>query len=246
MEDEQSSDDVPAWVPLYTCLVILLVAFFIMMVAYSTFDSERTRVAIGSLRGTFGVLGGGFSLIRGDETPFSPKKRKSEEKSSESLLEKLNAFVRFCKAKRGIRVHYNSSGLRIDTAERLLFDTGSTKLNKESEPLLKLLANILSQTGSRVVVEGHCDKEDLRLSRYRSGWELSLERALAVTRYLVRHGVDPHKISSYGYSLFNPLYTGQKQVRFNRRVTLLIDLKGADKMIESRDEDGQQESEGTG
>ena len=105
-----------------------------MMVAYSSFDANRTKLAIGSLRGTFGVSGGGHGVLPGEDRSMmieDPRNREEEAKKS-AIKQKLKAVIRSGEERRGIQVRYDSKGLRIDTAERVLFDVGSAKIKRES------------------------------------------------------------------------------------------------------------------
>ncbi|HUT03835.1 MAG TPA: OmpA family protein [bacterium] len=244
---EEESQELPGWVPLFTSLMILMCAFFILLVAYSSFDTKRSKKAIGSLQGTFGVSGslGLFPMSGGASSIRSPKDV-SKTPRTRSRAQKVRAFTRFCQARKGVRVQYSSKGIRIDTAERVLFDLGSAKLNKGSREFLTKVADLLEESQSRAIVEGHCDESDIKASQFASGWELSIERALSVTRFLIDFGIDPGKLSSYGYGQFNPLTSedGDKQ-KFNRRVTMLIDIGDVQGLLkDSEERDGEEETGG--
>ena len=230
---EEASKELPGWVPLFTSLMILLCAFFIMLVAYSSFDDKRTKVAIGSLRGTFGVSGtSGLFPTDESSSPIQPPRNASEPPKTDSMIEKHRAFKKFCEAHKGIRVQYDSNGMRIDAAERVLFDLGSAKIRTDSDEFLGMVADLVIEAQSHVLVEGHCDKADIEASDYSSGWELSIKRAVAVTRFFVSSGVEPGRLASYGYGEFNPLSKGEnKKDGFNRRVTILIDVGNVENLL---------------
>ena len=244
---EEESKELPGWVPLFTSLMILMCAFFIMLVAYSSFDTKRSRKAIGSLQGTFGISGsvGLFPTSSGSSSIRSPKDVSKTPRRS-SMVQKVRAFTRFCQARKGVRVQYSSEGIRIDTAERVLFDIGSAKLNRASREFLTKVADLLEESQSRAIVEGHCDESDIEASQFASGWELSIERAMAVTRFLIDFGVEPGNLSTYGYGQFNPLtgQDGDKQ-KFNRRATMLIDMGDVQSLLNgSEKRDGGEETGG--
>jgi len=245
---EEQSKELPGWVPLFTSLIIIMCAFFIMIVAYSTNDGKRTKAAIGSLRDTFGVSGGlglWLGLVPTDENspPIDDPKNTAEPKKSNSMVKKLHAFGKFCESHKGIRVRYDSKGMRIDTAESVLFDLGSAKLRAGSEEFLTLVADLIIEGQSHAVVEGHCDKADVEASEYGSGWELTIKRAIAVTRFFVNAGVKPDRLASYGYGEFNPLSHGENEKDdFNRSVTILIDVGKVGRPLgELEDKNGEKE-----
>ena len=241
---EEESKELPGWVPLFTSLMILLCAFFIMLVAYSSFDDKRTKVAIGSLRGTFGVSGtSGMLPTDESSSPIQAPRNTSESPKTDSMIEKLRAFTRFCEEHKGIRVRYDSNGMRIDAAERVLFDLGSAEIRTDSEEFLGTVADLVIEAQSHALVEGHCDKADIEASDYSSGWELSIKRAVAVTRFFESSGVEPGRLASFGYGEFNLLSKGEnKKDGFNRRVTILIDIGDLGSLLsEVGETDGEQE-----
>lgn len=242
--EEHSEDQLPGWVPLFTSLMILLCAFFIMMVSYCSFDSERTRVAIGSLRGTFGVSGSGQGALLGEDGSMlleDPRKEDQENKKS-AVRRKLQAVIKACEEKRGIRVRYDSKGLRIDAAERALFDLGSAEIKPESVPFLGEVADLIREAESKSVIEGHCDEADIKAMTYRSGWELSIKRALAITELFIEKDVQPRDLASYGYGEFNPLVVEEDgKPELNRRVTILLEIGGVEEMLNQNEEaDGEE------
>jgi len=242
---EEESKELAGWVPLFTSLMILMCAFFIMLVAYSSFDTKRSKKAIGSLQGTFGASGSlGLFPTSGGALSIRDSRVKSKTPRTKLRVEKVRAFTRFCEGRKGVRVQYSAKGIRIDTAERVLFDLGSAKLNKNSRDFLTQVADLLKESQSRAIIEGHCDKADIEASNFASGWALSIERALAVTRFMIKHGIDPRKLSSYGYGQYDPLtiHNGEKQ-KFNRRVTMLIDIGDVrDLLKDSGEQDGEKET----
>jgi len=247
---EEQSKELPGWVPLFTSLVIILCAFFIMVVAYSSNDGKREKAAIGSVRAAFGIksafgIPGGPGLFQSDgSSPLIEDPRNTAEPvKTNSMAKKLHAFARFCDSHKGIRVRYDSKGMRIDAAESVLFDLGSAKLKAGSEEFLTLVAGLVLEGQSRAVVEGHCDKADMEASEYGSGWELTIKRAIAVTRFFINSGVKPDRLASYGYGEFNALSQGgNREDDFNRSVTILIDVgKVGSPLGEFEEADGEKE-----
>ena len=247
MAEEQNK--VPRWIPLYVSLVIIMIVFFIMLVAYSTLDKKREKTAIGSVRETFGISGGmglWLGLFPTDEgsSPTDDPRKEAQPVKSNSMVKKLHAFGRFCESHKGIRVRYDSKGMRIDAAKSVVFDLGSAKLTAGSEEFLRLVADLVIEGQGHAFVEGHCDKADIEVSEYGSGWELTIKRAIAVTRFFINSGVEPDRLASYGYSEFNPLSQGEnKKDDFNRSVTILIDMgKTGSSLGEFEDKNGEKEA----
>ena len=107
------------------------------------------------------------------------------------------------------------------TKGRILFDTGSANLSKESLALLDHLIELVRRCReASIEVAGHTDSQgtpDLNL-------DLSQRRAEAVTSYISESGVDTARITSAGYGETKPLASndtpeGRAQ---NRRIEFVV------------------------
>jgi chemotaxis protein MotB len=88
----------------------------------------------------------------------------------------------------------------------VLFDSGQADLKSDGFPMLGKVAEVLRGMRSRhFQVAGHTDDVPIRSSHYRSNWELSTARAMAVVRLLVDRGVAPQSLSGAGYAEFDPV-----------------------------------------
>jgi chemotaxis protein MotB len=88
----------------------------------------------------------------------------------------------------------------------VLFDSGRSELKPDGKRALAQVAAILATIpGRRFQVAGNTDNEPIRLSPYKSNWDLSTARALEVTSFLVARGVDPQALSAAGYGEFDPV-----------------------------------------
>ena len=74
-------------------------------------------------------------------------------------------------------------------------------------------------------VDGHTDKRQPQGGgAYRSNWDLSAARAIAVVQYLVTRGVSPQRLVAAGFGEFQPLDPGDSDdaLRRNRRIELKL------------------------
>ena len=107
----------------------------------------------------------------------------------------------------------------------VLFDSGRSELKPEGKRALSEIASVLATIPDRrFQVAGHTDDEPIRLSPYRSNWDLSTARALAVTSFLVSQGVNPHALSAAGYGEFDPIDTNATRAgkAHNRRTEITL------------------------
>jgi chemotaxis protein MotB len=92
----------------------------------------------------------------------------------------------------------------------VLFDSGRSELKPEGKRALSLVADVLVTIPERrFQVAGHTDSDPIRLSPYKSNWDLSAARALQVTSFLISKGMDPHALSEAGYGEFDPIDTNE-------------------------------------
>jgi chemotaxis protein MotB len=93
--------------------------------------------------------------------------------------------------------------------------------------MLDQFSELFLGLGRHIIVEGHTCNLPINVPEFPSNWELSVIRAVRVTRYLIEEkGLDPHRITATGYGEFQPLepnVSPEARAR-NRRVTMVIAL----------------------
>jgi chemotaxis protein MotB len=115
----------------------------------------------------------------------------------------------------------------------VLFDSGRSELKPEGKRALAEVAAVLVTIPSRrFQIAGHTDNEPIRLSPYKSNWDLSTARALEVTSFLIGKGVDPHVVSAAGYGEFDPADTNDtKEGKSHNRRTEISLQPNIDEMV---------------
>lgn len=115
----------------------------------------------------------------------------------------------------------------------VLFDSGRSELKPDGKRALAQVAAVLSTiTNRRFQVAGHTDNEPIRMSPYKSNWDLSTARALEVTSFLVANGVVPQALSAAGYGEFDPVDTNDtKQGKARNRRTEITLQPNIDEMV---------------
>ncbi|MDD5506107.1 MAG: OmpA family protein [Candidatus Omnitrophica bacterium] len=177
---------------------------------------------------TFGLTGCSFVFQKGrrsDAEKIEQLNAQLDELSrSKSLLEqKLGQEIN----DKQIKLQMMEKGLVITVVGDLLFDSGKSKIRPEAYSLLGKVSEILKDNMSQfnVGIEGHTDNVPIKLSGWKSNWELSTARALSVLHYLVNdQGIAPERLSAIGYGEYRPVDSnetvdGRKQ---NRRVEIVI------------------------
>lgn len=115
-------------------------------------------------------------------------------------------------------------GVVIRVREQVVFTRGTNDIVDQAYTFLNEIAALLRRFDYDVTVEGHTDDRPLRSRRFKSNWELSSGRAIAVMRYLAEvGGIDPRRMGAAGYGGMRPIQSNQTRLgrQANRRVEFL-------------------------
>lgn len=129
-------------------------------------------------------------------------------------------------------------GLVITFVADVLFDSGKAKLRPEAHAVLNKVAGVLNESvpDLNVGIEGHTDNVPIKVSGWKTNWELSTARALSVLHYLSdKQGVKAVRLSAIGYGEFHPVASNDTAEgrRANRRVEIVV-LPPVTKVKESK------------
>ena len=128
---------------------------------------------------------------------------------------------------REVKVEMMDRGLVITFVAEVLFDSGKADLRQASLDKLEKVAQVLRTTvrDLDVGVEGHTDNVPIRVSGWKSNWELSAARAMSVLHFLVDdQGLEPARLSATGFGEFHPIASNDTKEgrQKNRRVEIVI------------------------
>ncbi|MBU2222287.1 MAG: OmpA family protein, partial [Candidatus Omnitrophica bacterium] len=109
----------------------------------------------------------------------------------------------------------------------VFFDSGKDIIREDGKESLQKVAEVLNQNvpNSNVAIEGHTDNQPIKYSDWKSNWELSSARALAVLHYLIdQKNIVPERLSAIGYGEYHPVSSNDSKEgrKFNRRVEIVI------------------------
>ena len=131
-------------------------------------------------------------------------------------------------SKPGIRV----VGDRFVFESQVLFDSGQAMVKPDGMAELDKLATAVVDLEREVPpdipwimrVDGHTDKRPIQSPQFKSNWDLSASRAIAVVQYLVSKGVNPQRLAATGFGEFQPIEAGEGDdvMTRNRRIELKL------------------------
>jgi chemotaxis protein MotB len=119
-------------------------------------------------------------------------------------------------------------GDRFVFQSEVFFDSGKSDLKPQGRVELDDLAKVLLQLESDIPpdlpwilrVDGHTDIRPVTGTVFKSNWDLSAARAIAVVQYLITKGVSAQRLAAAGFGEFQPIDTGvgEEAYRRNRRI----------------------------
>ena len=120
-------------------------------------------------------------------------------------------------------------------SDKLLFQSGSARLDKRGEEALGKLAEVLNkQTDIDVFIEGHTDKKPINTVQFKDNWDLSVIRATSVVRILIKnYNVNPLQIQPSGRGEYMPVDDNETaEGRSKNRRTEIIMAPKLDKLFQ--------------
>ena len=144
-------------------------------------------------------------------------------RAKEQLAESLKKELGDARAKLAM----TERGLVLTFLDEIFFDSGKAQVKPEGLETLQKVALVLKETvpDSPVAVEGHTDNEPIRYSGWKSNWELSSARALAVVHFFIENeGIEPKRLRAVGYGEHQQVASNEtaEDRRQNRRVEVVI------------------------
>ena len=128
---------------------------------------------------------------------------------------------------KGLTINEKNGKVYVSLDEQLLFKTGQWEVDPKGQQALSSLAEVLGQNNDiNVLVEGHTDDVPMRgTGMVKDNWDLSVMRATAVTRILLKNkAVDPKRITSAGRGEFFPIDEAKtpEARQKNRRTEIIL------------------------
>lgn len=177
---------------------------------------------------------------RNQELAADLAKREQRVLELEQILAEKDAAVQELKRKvTDALLNFNNDELTVEVkngkvyvslSEKLLFKSGSVKVDAGGQEALTQLAKALKGNQDlNVLVEGHTDNVPIgRASQYMNdNWDLSVMRATSIVRILTNNGLDPAIITAAGKGEFSPVATNDSAANkaLNRRTEIILTPK---------------------
>jgi chemotaxis protein MotB len=183
----------------------------------------------GILGGTPGEKGPGNAMHRG---PGGARVAQPVRKAGTQYLADLAPSLEFLSQELKpeidagkLQLQLGPRGLVVSLKEAAYFATGEDVISPAGYPSIGKIAESLKKLPNPVRLEGHTDSAPIHNARFRSNWELSVSRGVAMLNLLTeRFGVPVQQLSIAGYADNQPLDTNETVAgrARNRRVDIVI------------------------
>ena len=234
------------WLVSYADFITLLFAFFVVMFASSQTDkskakqlSEAVEKALkeGSsvsippavakvLGGTVDDKGQGNAQMHGPGGAQKAAKEEEQQVMELSVSMKTLSVELEEEIKQGkVEVSMTPRGIVVSLKQAAFFPSGTDAVDPGTFSTMEKVAGALKAISNAVRIEGHTDAVPMHTARFRSNWELSAGRSIAIMELLyTRFQIAHERMSIAGYADTVPVAdngTPEGRAR-NRRVDLVI------------------------
>ncbi len=125
-----------------------------------------------------------------------------------------------------VTIDIDKTVVMISVSDKLLFNTGSYRINSKADPLLEKLAEVInSEPSLQVMIEGHTDPRTISNGVLEDNWDLSVKRATSIVRKLqLQYQVAPEKMIAAGRASYMPLVENdsKENMALNRRTRIVL------------------------
>ncbi|MDC8832780.1 flagellar motor protein MotB [Alteromonas gilva] len=172
-----------------------------------------------------GTQRGGQSQQTATEQAASPQQSAAEEQVAE-MMKKVAQQLQKQILDGSIEMESLGQQITIRIKENGSFSAGSAFLQPQFRPVIRQIGEILADMPGKIEISGHSDQQQISNELYRSNWDLSSQRAVAVAEELrMAQGFDEGRMSVVGKAATDPLIenpeTADDRAR-NRRVEINI------------------------
>ena len=151
--------------------------------------------------------------------------REQQIQQTEETAQQVASVMREEISKGTVEVETQENMITIRLKDQGSFESGSAELNYDFIPIIDMVRDVLVGIEGTIAVEGHTDNIPIASTKFRSNWQLSSARAIAVAEELFATGqLDQGRFSVTGFADARPLVPNDSPENraTNRRVEIVI------------------------
>ncbi len=191
----------------------------------------KLKEANQSLNSDKATLDADLARVKGDmEKKLSAVQTSVDDKQRQldALRGEINsafADVETAVSQTGARINEIENFLYLDLDDEVNFRSGSNAVDPNDKETLQTLADMLNNNPNvALIIEGHTDARSISTDKYQDNWDLSVSRATAVVRKLIKMGVNPEQLIASGRSEYMPTADNETKDgrKHNRRTEAIL------------------------
>jgi len=224
------------WLVSYADFVTLLFAFFVMMYAAATKNVQQAERISQAFREAVdqGRVSHALAKLLKEERPILTSKAPDasnqtgkDDKGMELMpsLRQLNETLKKEIDAGRLELRMEKRGLIISLREATFFPSGGDILEPTTRPTLEVIANEIRKHPNPIRLEGHTDSIPIHTLRFRSNWDLSAARGIAMLElFATEFGIDRNRMAIAGFADTAPVASNDTLDgrRRNRRVDIVV------------------------
>ncbi len=164
------------------------------------------------------------------------REQRAFDRARDALQATIEAVPSLQKLGKSLLIDDTTEGLRIQIVDQeglAMFPRGDAEMYLHTRRLMEAVAKVVTRMPQRLAITGHTDSTPFAGDGNYTNWELSLDRANAARRELMRLGVPEDRISRVvGKADRDPLMAGDPANLRNRRLSIVL-LRGTGQPGES-------------
>ena len=234
---EAEKENGERWLVSYADFMTLLLGLFIILYSKAAADAAEAgspgyhqASALAGISQAFGNSiifdKSGSSIIDGYAGSELMSESDIEERNIDIVGHDIEQLAHDLKIQDALEVIIDESGVHIRITDTVLFNSGSYIINKEAEPILIRIGNVIKKLPTNYIqIEGHTDNIPINNGVIASNWELGALRATNVSKILIADcALSPKYISAVSYGEHRPIETNATAEgrATNRRVEISI------------------------
>ena len=220
------------WLIIFADLVALMLTFFVMLFSMSNVTAESWKKMVDALTDALNPA----SEEKVDTAPDVKTNIDLVFRRQAINLDYLRAVLEQkvikSKALKGSKLTLLEDRLVVSLPGSLLFGPNSAILKKTAKSPLFSLGGLLGNVENRLGINGYADEKNLRETKYKSNWELSLARSISVGNAFRQAGYSG-ELLNFGYGNAHSPYlqsaTDDQRGILSRRIDIVILQSGGDK-----------------
>ena len=214
-----------SWMLTFADLLSLLLAFFVLLFSMSTLEIENWKSVVTTFTEEFNPSDQDLTVSE-ESSPDQVNTQTGSGLNLQYLTALLSNSLKSNERLSDIAVNRVNDRIVLSISALKFFGVKNTNLNTSAESDIRQLIEPLLQIRNPIIIASHTDRSDVRDTRFRSNWELSMMRGRIVAGIMADNGYRRAvTILSYADTKFHELSDElelQEQYDLAERIDIII------------------------